>query len=354
MAKESKQCVTITELSKQLNLSIATISSVLNNRYADRRISEKTVMRVQQAAREYRYLPNISARRLRTLGANNQLVTIAILTSLEAPLPLISSTMAAIQTVAQEPAFQNIKYSITVDMFQAGKLKHLHGLMDGSRFNAAIIANTIPQDDQFMTDHPIQTPIVFIGRNIPNYSSVREMADITGKKAADILVAAECRNLAILRANLMTQITQARLNGFLENALQLTGALPAEITANGFSEKDGYLAMRQFFTTDRKIDGLYVITDSLAVGAYHAIKEKGLKIPQDIAVIGTGDNTVAPFLDPPLSTFNRSLINLHEEAVRLLFRHISGQIIQPTQIVVPVVPVLRDSTRRGRNKNLSF
>jgi LacI family transcriptional regulator len=262
--------------------------------------------------------------------------------------------MAAIQTVAQEPTFQNIKYSITVDMFQAGKLKYLPGLMDGSRFNAAIIANTIPQDDQFMTDHPIQTPIVFIGRNIPNYSSVREMADITGKKAADILVAAECRNLAILRANLMTQITQARLNGFLENALQLTGALPAEITANGFSEKDGYLAMRQFFTTDRKIDGLYVITDSLAVGAYHAIKEKGLKIPQDIAVIGTGDNTVAPFLDPPLSTFNRSLINLHEEAVRLLFRQISGQITQPTQIVVPVVPVLRDSTRRGRNKNLSF
>lgn len=347
MVENSKPHVTIRELSQQLKLSIATISSVLNNRYKDRRISEKTVKRVQQAAREKGYLPNISARRLRTFGPKNHPVTIAIITSLEAPLPLISVTMSAIQTVAREPAFQSIKYSITVDMFQAGELKQLPGLLDGSRFNAAIIANTIPEDDMFLTEHHLHTPVVFIGRNIPNYSSVRDMADMTGRQAANILYAAESRNLAILRATLLTQTTQARLEGFLEDALKLTGSKPSEIVTGGFREKDGYIAVQQFLASGQKIDGLYATTDSLAVGAYRAIKESGKKIPDDIAVIGTGDYSVAPYLDPPLSTFNRSQFNMHEEAVRLLFRQITGQITQPTQIVVPVIPVLRTSTQRG-------
>jgi LacI family transcriptional regulator len=91
--------------------------------------------------------------------------------------------------------------------------------------------------------------------------------------------------------------------------------------------------------------------DSLAVGAYRAIKESGLRIPQEVAVIGTGDYPVASYLDPPLSTFTRSQYNIHEEAVRLLLRQLIGEIKSPTQVLIPVLPVLRQSTQRGQVTN---
>lgn len=342
-----KRQVTIIELSKELGLSIATISSVLNNRYKERRIPETTVKQVQQAAKKIGYLPNISARRLRTFGSENHPLTIAIITSFQAPLPLISVTITALQKVSREPAFSKLNYTIAVDMFQAGEISKLPGLLDGSRFNAAIIANTIQDDDTFIAEHLLQTPVVFIGRDIPNYSSVRDLADMTGKQAADILFSSGSRKMAILRANPLTQTTQARQKGFAEDAEKLSGSKPIDIIAKGFREKDGYEAMHQFLMSGGQIDGLYAIMDSLAVGAYHAIKEHDLKIPDDIAVIGTGDYTVAPYLDPPLSTFTSSQYNMHEEAARLLFKQLIGQVTQPTQIVVPVIPVLRESTRRG-------
>ena len=91
--------------------------------------------------------------------------------------------------------------------------------------------------------------------------------------------------------------------------------------------------------------------DTLAVGAYHAIKESGLRIPQDIAVIGTGDLPIVSYLDPPLSTFTRSQDSMQEEAVRLLLGHLIGEIRRPTQILIPVLPVLRLSTQRGQLVN---
>lgn len=347
MAQKSNTVITITELSRQLGLSIATISSVLNNRHKERRISEKTVKIVQDAAKQIGYFPNISARRLRTYGSANHPVIIAIISSYEAPLPLISVTMSALQKVIREKPFEHLNYTTTVDMFEAGKLSALPGLMDGSRFNAAIIANTIPEDDAFLARRQLQFPTVFIGRDIPNYSSVRDLADMTGKQAADILFSAQSKHMAILRAELMTQTTLARLDGFIEDASRHLGTTPEQIVCKGFREKDGYEAMRAYLRGGGQLDGLYAIMDSLAVGAYHAIKEHGLRIPDDVAVIGTGDYSVAPYLDPPLSTFTRSQYNMHEEAARLLLRQLNGEITQPTQIVVPVIPVLRESTRRG-------
>lgn len=344
MAKD--KAITITELSKRLGLSVATISSVLNNRHLERRISAQTVDIVRKAAAEAGYLPNISARRLRTYGANNYLV-IAIITSYQAPLPLISASLSALHRVAQESAYQHMPFVTEVDMFDAGRLRDLPGLLDGSRFNGAIIANTIPEDDKFFAAHTIPIPVVFIGRDIPNCCSVRDLADQTGRQAAEILFSAGTKKPAILRPRLLTQTTTGRLKGFSEAVRNATGQEPDQIIAEGFREKDGYEAMTAYLGQKPPVDGLYALIDSLAVGAYLAIKQKGLRIPQDLAVIGTGDYPVAPYLNPPLSTFTRSQYNMHEEAVRLLLRQLTGEIKSPTQVVIPVIPVLRESTRRA-------
>ncbi|MBN2129244.1 MAG: LacI family DNA-binding transcriptional regulator [Sedimentisphaerales bacterium] len=339
--------LTISDLAEQLGVSVATVSSVLNNRHKERRISSATVKRIQEAARVMGYTPNISARRLRAESATGHLV-IAIITSFEAPLPLVSASLNALQCVTEEAPFNRFSFTTTIDMFHAGHLAELPGLLDGSRFNGAVIANTIAEDDSFLARHPLPMPVVFIGREIPGYSSVRELPERTGREAAEILHREGCQRLALLRAELLTQSTSGRCKGFRSKCQALLQYDPDDVIAHGFSEDAGYHAMQEHLATGARPDGLYCIMDPLAVGAYHAIKDAGLGIPGDVAVIGTGDYAIAPHLDPPLSTFTRSQANMHEEAVRLLLRHLTGELSQVTQIVVPVLPVLRGSTERRR------
>jgi LacI family transcriptional regulator len=347
MSNENDKPITITALAKTIGVSVATVSSVLNNRHAQRRISPETVRKVQQAAAQTGYLPNISARRLRSGQANRYLV-IAIVTSYQVPLPLISTSIAACHRLMSEEPYKNIQSTIAVEMFDAGRLADLPGLLDGSRFNGAIIANTVAEDDAFLARNPLPIPVVLIGRDIPNYSSVRDLPEKTGQQAADILFSTNSRRLAVLHARMLTQATSGRLKGFIDKVKSLRTGVPATIISEGFAEQDGYRAMKHFLDQGHQMDGLYSIMDSLAVGAYRAIKESGLGIPQDVAVIGTGDYPVASYLDPPLSTFTRSQYNIHEEAVRLLLRQLTGEIKTPTQVLIPVLPVLRQSTQRGQ------
>jgi LacI family transcriptional regulator len=346
MFSQNDKPVTITAIASRTGVSIATVSSVLNNRYKQRRISPETVRKVQQAAAEAGYLPNVSARRLRS-GQSRYLV-LAVVTSYQAPLPLVSATIVTLHRLVSEPAYKNIHSTITVEMFDAGKLSEVPGLLDGSRFNGAIIANTVAEDDTFLAQNQFAIPVVLIGRDIPNYSSVRDLPEKTGQQAAEILVSADSERPAVLHAQLLTQTTSGRLQGFCQKAKTLGASVPARIIAEGFEEGDGYKAMKRFLAQGKQIDGLYSIMDSLAVGAYHALKEYGLRIPQDIAVIGTGDYPMASYLDPPLSTFTRLQYNLHEEAARLLLGHLTGEIRTPTNVLIPISPVLRESTRRGQ------
>ncbi len=346
MFSQNDKPVTITTIAGRIGVSVATVSSVLNNRHHQRRISPETVRKVQQAAAEAGYLPNVSARRLRS-GQSRYLV-LAVVTSYQAPLPLVSATIVTLHRLVSEQTYKNIHSTITVEMFDAGKLSEVPGLLDGSRFNGAIIANTVAEDDAFLAQNQFAIPVVLIGRDIPNYSSVRDLPEKTGQQAAEILISADSKRLAVLHAKLLTQTTSGRLQGFCQKAKSLGANAPSKIIAEGFSEGDGYRAMKQFLTQGQQIDGLYSILDSLAVGAYRAIKESGLRIPEDVAIIGTGDYPMASYLDPPLSTFTRLQYNLHEEAARLLLRQLTGEIRTPTNILIPISPVLRQSTRRGQ------
>ncbi len=350
MFSQNEKPITITTLANRVGVSVATVSAVMNNRHKQRRISPQTVRKVQEAAAEIGYLPNVSARRLRS-GRLNRCLVLAVITSYQAPLALVSAAIGALHRLVSQDRYSDIQSTITVEMFDAGKLSELPGLLDGSRFNGAIIANTVAEDDAFIAKSQFCIPVVLIGRDIPNYSSVRDSPEKTGQEAAEILVSAESENLAVLHAKLLTQTTTTRLKGFFDKAGSLSMNEPCRIISEGFGEKDGYRAMKRFLAGGQKIDGLYSVMDSLAMGAYHAIKERGFCIPKDIAVIGTGDYPIASYLDPPLSTFTRSQYNMQEEAVRLLLAHLTGEVRTSTHVLIPTSAVLRESTQRGQLVN---
>lgn len=336
--------VNLQDIAAYAGVSIGSVSSVLNNRQLERRIPQDTAQKIREAAAKLGYLPNISARRLRSSPGVKNSILLALITSFEAPIPLINHFISALHQEAEseEILHRGYSFSLMIEMFAAGRLREMPGLMTGDHFNAAIILNTVPEDDQFLTRSHLPYPVVLVNRSIPGYASVVENQG-SGARAADLLVRGKNSRLAVLHGVPLTQTTQNRVDTFMKRSSELLGRPAKEIRADKLSEAGGYKAMKSFFSAQKKCDGLYAVSDALALGAYRAIKERGLRIPQDLSVVGVGDYEIAPFLDPPLSSIGVSHKELADQASRLLFRQLLGE-ATTERVYTSISEALREST----------
>jgi LacI family transcriptional regulator len=336
---------TVISVAKMAGVSIGSVSTVLNNRHLERRISAKTVQKIREVALKMGYLPHIGAKQLRSRGTAKNNVMLALITSFEAPIPLIHHFILAFRRAIAEGAFRrpNCDLSIMIEMFSAGRLKDMPGLLTGDHFNAGIIMNTIAEDDQFLNRSRLPYPVVLVNRIVPGYTSVIE-APYAGGRAAEILIQRRRSKLVVLHSKSLTQSTQSRVDSFLKRSYELLGLPSREIVARELSESGGYEAMKAYLRDRGQVDGLYAISDGLALGAYRAIKEEGMEIPRDIAVIGVGDYDIAPFFDPPLSCVGVSHRELAENASGLLLRQLEGRGGESRTMPIPVVETLRASS----------
>lgn len=343
-ARLGPELVTVRSIAKAADVSIGAVSSVLNNRHVERRISPETAARVKEAALRLGYLPNIGARRLRSGAGANPTIVLALITSYEAPLTLVNHFVSGLREIAQETEgpLAGASYVLLIDMFAAGHLRDLPGLLGGDHFNAAIITNTTTDDDEFLARTHLPYPAVLVNRRIPGYACVTEHPDC-GRRAAGILFKMRRRRLAVLHGLPLTQITKTRVDSFMHTASQLTGTPAVEIVARGLSEAAAAETMTRFLKEDGAIDGLFTVTDGKALGAYHAIKQAGITVPNDIAVIGVGDYDISQYFDPPLSCVGVPHSELGRAAARLLLQRLRSP-GEPEVIELDIEEHLRAST----------
>ncbi len=338
--KKPNPKVTIKSIAQHCGVSVCTVSTVLQNRYVKRRIPMVTVERIRAAALELGYFPDIGARRLRSGDGDKMPLILAIVTSYETSLNLINYFLYALRDAVATDTRINSRYeiSISIEMFPAGKLSTMKSLVNGNSFNAAIIANTMAEDDAFLRENRLPFPSVLVDRHIDGYFSVNA-SDELGRQAARTLIDAGRKKLGILYASSLTQATLKRVSTFIEEAKGDVEKIPA----NRLAEAAGYNAMKKFLAEGGKIDGLYTISDSLAMGAYRAIWEAGLSIPKDIAVVGVGDYEYSEQLTPPLTTVGVRYSKLAAEASALLLSLLSAGAKTPHSALVSDSKVVRES-----------
>ncbi len=322
-------------IAEHVGLSAATVSTVLANRHEERRIAPATVERVRQAVRKLGYVPNVAARRLRAHDPEVRSVEIGILTSFEAPLLLVSRALREVQRVADARSGRDRQFSVSIDMFHAGRLREMPGLLNASRFNGVIITNTLPEDDAFLRSITLPYAVVVQGRRLANYCCVLETPGEGGRHAAEILLGRGRRQPAVLTPALLTETTADRAEAFCAAVRASSGREPIRVTAGGFTPASGSEAARAHLAAHPKCDALFAVTDTLALGAYHAIKEAGRRVPRDVAVVGVGDHEHAGFFDPPLSCVGPVFDKVVEEIVTLLFNLMSRRRVNPTEVFVP-------------------
>jgi len=338
-----KPLVNMVQLAQHTGLSIAAVSSVLNGRWKERRIAEDTVKRVQNAAKELGYVPNIFARQLSAHAPGTSQALLAIITAYEAPLTLVSAAASALHRKVEQQRRSSTRFTIAIEMFEAGKLKQLNGVLSNHRFSGAIIANTVEADDRFLAREEIPYPVVLINRSVGQLPSVIESPE-TGAAAARVLLEAGCRACAVLSPVVSTRATSGRAEDFVNTVKSLTGGSAPILTCAGRDEADGYAAMHAQLRRKREIDGLFAVNDTLAIGAYRAIQEAGLRVPEDIRVVGVGDHSASPYLNPPLTCVGSSEERLHEEAAELLLAQFLGERERALHRVLPLQIIRRGST----------
>lgn len=342
-SRKSAHHVTVGDVAALAGVSTGAVSAVLNNRAKERGIGSGAANRVREAARKLGYKPNISARLMRR-GSASQALIVALITSYEAPEGVTSHAMSLIHHLQEAKAKDHFTFQVVIEMFSAGRLKELPGLLTGEGFNLAVITNTIPGDDAFLSQNRISYPAIALNRRIPGLPSIVDCPRI-GEEAARILSRKRRKDLAVLHGVPETQATLTRKNDFLYYAQKMTGQPAREIKAPGLSQEAGYCAMKNFLKGQKAPQALYCVMDTLAIGACRALRDAGLKIPKDIALLGVGDNSSSLYIEPPLSTVGPN----HEYAMKALGEMILQSMadpgsVEPVVVEVPIEIHLREST----------
>ena len=191
--------------------------------------------------------------------------------------------------------------------------------------------------------------MVILGRRIDSYYCVLEAPDFVGRRSAEVLIDAGCKHPVILHGRSLTHTTSNRLEAFSRTVLDRTRRPATALVCEGLLPQQGAATIEAFLANGGKLDGLFAVTDSLAIGAYQAIKHSGRNIPTDVAVVGVGDYELAEYFDPTLTTVAGANDAMVAEAVPLLFRILRGENDAPREVLVVPPIFARGSTSKLRN-----
>jgi len=326
------------DVAQLAGVSIQTVSAVVNNKPD---ISAQTRAKVLAVVKELNYQPDLVARSLRT----RQTKSIALVVSNIASVAIATMAKAA-EAHAHTLGYRLILYNTDNDpereanYFQAAVQQRVDGVV----FIAAL-----GQLGYLDILEAARIPAIAIDRVPENYSGPAVMLDNlkAGRLAGEHLLDLGHQHMAHIGGPMEIRLAQERLAGFqqaLENRGIEEGSYP--ITQGAFRCQHGYTAMQQLLTRRPRPTAVFAANDLMAMGAMRAIAEAGLRVPDDISVVGVDDIEVAAYQTPPLTTVRQNCDELATLGVQLLCDILAGKELAQTQITIKPTLVIRHSTTR--------
>jgi DNA-binding LacI/PurR family transcriptional regulator len=133
-----------------------------------------------------------------------------------------------------------------------------------------------------------------------------------------------------------------RLRGFRE-AMTAAGLDPALVAVGDFSPASGAEAMRELLARGEPIDAVFAASDLIAAGVYAELREHGLRVPEDVAVVGFDDDHLAESAVPPLTTVRQPSHELGRTMAEVLVRLVAGEAVDPLTLLPTTLVVRRSS-----------
>ncbi len=313
-----KKDITIYDLARVLSLSPATVSRGLKDHPA---INIKTRKRIMDAAKEMGYRSNSFASNLRMQKTH----TIGIIVH-ELKSQFISSVLSGIEKITTEAGYDLIiGHSSETYRKEASNAHNLfHKRVDGLIASLAFDTKDMEHFDPFVQKG---IPIVFFDRVEEFTYGTRVIIDNVkaGYEATAHLAAQGCRRIVHITANLSRNVYAGRLKGY-QQALTDFGLTfdPDLLMVNDLSEAAAIRAARQVLSMDLRPDGVFATNDFFAAVFLQTLKEGGLRVPEDIAIVGFNNDAISKIIQPKLTTISYPGEEVGEQAARSLLDQLAG------------------------------
>ncbi len=329
--------LTLEDIARISGVSRSTVSRVING---DPNVNTQTRQKVQNIIQTMNFQPNLAARGLAVgrTGVIGLVIPTGILT-------IFSDTFFPLLIQGVATACNTLGYSVMLWLaepeYERKTINQIlyNGIVDG------IIVSSMVMDEPLIENlNESKRPFVMIGRsrtiNHMHYVDVENRAG--AYRGVSHILRTGRRRVAIINGPLNTVVGAERYQGY-QDALRERGVTfsPELVSEGEFSDISGYLAMRSLLP--RNPDAVFACSDAMAFGAMRAIQEAGLRIPEDIAVVGFDDIPAAATTKPPLTTVRQPIQRTGSVAAETLIDLIERPDPQPRRIVLPTELVIRNS-----------
>ena len=323
--------ITIYDLAKQLNTTASTVSRALKDHP---RISKKMKQAVKELAEKLNYQPDPIAHHLRT---GRGLVIGVVVPRIDRYF--FASVIGGIQTVAEQNGYSVIisqsgeSYEKEVEAVRAMANKKIDGLA------ISISAQTTDYRHLEQLMHR-GVPVVFFDR-VPDMEQINCVFDDNykiGYQAVEHLYAQGCRRIAHFAGPQTLLEYRNRMLGYKQALADLGLEFRQEyVTENCITMERGSEGAQQLLALKERPDAIFSASDYPAITAMDTMKRLGIRIPEDIAVVGLANEPIVNFLDPGLTSFDLDNNRIGQEAASMLMRKLNNKtddIIEPVQKIV--------------------
>lgn len=332
--------ITVKELAQKLGVSISTVSKALNDSYE---ISDGTKQRVKKLAKKYNYKPNrlavnLKSGKTRTIGV--------ILPSIRSHF--FTAVLYGIEQVTNKNDFNIITcFSNESHDNEVTNTEILsHGITDGLIVAIAEETQINRRYSHFSDCIKEGNPVVMFDRVTKSITCDKVVVDDFNDAylATKHLVDLGCKKLALVSTIEFLGVGKTRVKGFKKAVDDLLGDQQPEIILNTHVKK--LETQIEEMLGHHKIDGVLAVDEDSSLAIYSVAKNKGLKIPNDIAIIGYTGKKLAKNISPSMTTINQNGVKIGKAAAKILISRLEGKQADFVTKIVPTNIVQRDSTKK--------
>lgn len=311
--------ITIHDISKALNIDSSTVSRALNN---SPRVSVKTREKIQKKANELGYQRNSLASNLRTNRTN----TIGVI------IPRIARhffarVIAGIEETAYDSGY-NVVICQSLESFE--RERKIMSSLVSNRVDGILISTSMETTNYEHIKSYIDNnnPVVFIDREcdiFENCSSISIDNYQTSFDATELLIKNGCKHIAHFSGPQIIDLYKQRKQGYLDALTSYNIKIREHyIFETTLSEEEGVNCAKKILE-HKIIDGIYSANDTAAISAIRYLKTKGVKFPEDIAIIGFNNDPISEVIEPSLTTINQPGFEMGKIATDILINQIKNK-----------------------------
>jgi LacI family transcriptional regulator len=333
--------LTINDIARELNLSKSTVSRALRDSYD---VNPETKARVLKLVKELNFEPNIIARSLREHKTFNIGVAIPSF-----QIPFYSVAIGSIQEVLSAAGYNlmasqsNESYETEVTMLNF----FLKSRVDGLLISPSKHTNKY---DHIKKVVEMGLPVVMFNRiagdlDLPSVT----VNDYQGAyTATEYLIKRGCRSISHITGPMTLLLSKQRKSGYLDCLRDFgTGFREEWLFESDFSFESGFRVADELLKLGAMPDAIFCVCDSVAIGLMSGLKKKGVRIPEDISVMGFTDDVFASVADPALTTISQPIQEIGRAAAELLLLQLTREFNRwdRRHIILNTALVVRESTR---------